>query len=210
MIQILIVDDHPLVREGLKQLFSDEDDIVVSGEAGNGEEALRFLQDKTVDLVLLDVTLPGIHGAELIEKIRKLPNTTPILVLSMHDECEIAKSQLKAGANGYITKDISPKELLSAIRKVAAGGRCISAGIAEKIAFEVPNASALVPHDLLSVRELLILRMLAQGKKVNEIALELHISNKTVSTHKIRLMQKMHIDSDFQLIQYTLANDLGA
>lgn len=208
MIRLLVVDDHALMREGLKQLFEGEGDIVVSAEAGSGEEALAVLQHETVDLVLLDITIPGIHGVELIAKIRERLNSPPILVLSMHNEPQIAKRKLKAGALGYITKDSSPKDLLEAIRKVASGGRYIAADIAEKIAFEISDAAPLVPHELLSGRELLILRMLAKGKKVNEIALELGISSKTVSTHKARLMQKMHIESDVKLMQYTIAHGM--
>ncbi|MFU8789166.1 MAG: response regulator [Methylobacter sp.] len=208
MIRLLIVDDHALMREGLKQLFEGERDIVVTAEAGNGEEALAMLHNETVDLVLLDITIPGIHGVELIKEIRGWPNCPPILILSMHNEPQIAKRKLKAGASGYITKDSSPKDLLGAIRKVAAGGRYITADIAEKIAFEVSVAAPLVPHELLSGRELVILRLLAKGKKVNEIAMELGISSKTVSTHKARLMQKMHIDSDVKLMQYTIAHGM--
>lgn len=208
MIRLLIVDDHALMREGLKQLFEGEEDITVSAEAGSGEEALAILQNETVDLVLLDITIPGIHGVELIAKIRERPKRPSILVLSMHNEPQIAKRKLKAGALGYITKDSSPKDLLEAIRKVAAGGRYITAEIAEKIAFEVSAAEPLVPHELLSGRELVILRMLASGKKVNEIAAELDISSKTVSTHKARLMQKMHIDSDVKLMQYTITHGM--
>lgn len=208
MIRLLIVDDHALMREGLKQLFDGEEDIVVSAEAGSGEEALTILQNETVDLVLLDITIPGIHGVELIMKIRELPNSPSILVLSMHNEPQIAKRKLKAGASGYITKDSSPKDLLGAIRKVASGGRYIAADIAEKIAFEISATAPLVPHELLSGRELVVLRMLAKGKKVNEIALELDISSKTVSTHKARLMQKMHIDNDIKLMQYTIAHGM--
>lgn len=208
MIRLLIVDDHALMREGLKQLFDGEDDIVVCAEAGSGEEVLTILQNEAIDLVLLDITIPGIHGAELITKIRERADSPPILVLSMHNEPQIAKRKLKAGASGYITKDSSPKDLLAAIRKVAAGGRFIAVDIAEKIAFEASAAAPLVPHELLSGRELLILRMLAGGKKVNEIALELDISSKTVSTHKARLMQKMHIDSDVKLVQYAIAHGM--
>jgi len=208
MIRLLIVDDHALMREGLKQLFEGEADIAVSAEAGSGEEALTILQQETVDLVLLDLTIPGLHGAELIAKIKERPKSPPILVLSMHNEPQIAKRKLKAGASGYITKDSSPKDLLEAIRKVAGGGRYIAPDIAEKIAFDASDDTPLVPHELLSGRELLILRMLAKGKKVHEIAQELDISSKTVSTHKARLMQKMHIDSDVKLMQYIIAHGM--
>jgi len=204
MIRLLIVDDHALMREGLKRLFDEEDDIIVSAEAESGEEALAILKKETVDLILLDVGIPYTDSAELIEKIRERPKSPPILMLSMHDEPRIIKSKLKAGASGYITKNSSPQDLLAAMRKVAAGGRFLAPDIAEKIAFELSSVAEQVPHELLSGRELLILRMLAKGKKINEIALELGISSKTVSTHKARLMQKMHIDSDIKLMQYAI------
>ena len=209
MIRLLIVDDHALMREGLKQLFEGETDILVSNEAASGEEALAILQNETFDLILLDISMKGIQGVELINEIKKLPNNPPILVLSMHNEPQIAKRKLKAGASGYITKDSSPKDLLEAIRKVASGGRYIAAEIAITIAFEASTAEAPVPHEILSGRELLILRMLAQGKKVTEIANELGISSKTVSTHKTRLMKKMHIDNDVKLIQYAISHGMA-
>lgn len=209
MIRLLMVDDHALMREGLKQLFECVDDIEVGAEAGSGEEVLVILRKETFDLVLLDITIPGIHGVELISKIRECPDSPPILILSMHNEPQIAKRKVKAGASGYITKDSSPKDLLGAIRKVASGGRYMAADIAEKIAFEVSTAAPLVPHELLSSRELVILRALAKGKRVNEIALELDISSKTVSTHKARLMQKMHIDSNVKLMQYSIAHGMA-
>lgn len=209
MIRLLIVDDHALMREGLIQLFDGEDDIVVSAETGDGEEVLGILQNKTIDLILLDIAIPGIHGVELIKKIREeLPNSPPILMLSMHNEPSIATRMLTAGAAGYMTKDSSARILLRAIRKVASGGRFIATDIAENIAFETSNVMKMKPHELLSSRELVILRMLGKGKKVNEIARELNISNKTVSTHKARLKQKMYIDSDVQLVQYTIAHGM--
>lgn len=208
MIRVLVADDHALMREGLKQLFECVDDIVVSAEAASGEEILSTLKKETFDLVLLDITMPGIHGVELIAKIREMPKSPPILMLSMHNEPQIVKRKLKAGAAGYITKDNAPKELLEAIRKVAAGGRYMAPDLAEKIAFEVSASTPIVPHELLSGRELVILRMLAKGKKVNDIAMELEISGKTVSTHKARLMQKMHIESDAKLMQYAIAHGM--
>jgi DNA-binding NarL/FixJ family response regulator len=209
MIRLLIVDDHALMREGLIQLFDGEDDIVASAEAGEGEEALEILWNKKVDLVLLDIAIPGIHGVELIKKIRERPSSPPILMLSMHNEPSIATRMLTAGAAGYITKDCSAKVLLRAIRKVAAGGRFIAPDLAENIAFEAGNIMTMQAHEVLSGRELVILRMLSKGQKVSEIARELKISSKTVSTHKTRLKQKMHIDSDVQLMQYTIAHGMA-
>ncbi len=208
MIRLLMVDDHALMREGLKQLFQYADDIEVGAEACNGEEALAILERERFDIVLLDVSMPGIHGAELITKIRSMEDSPTILVLTMHNETQIAKNKLKAGAAGYITKDSSAKDLLDAVRKVAAGGRYMAAGLAEKIAFEASATTPVVLHDLLSGREMLILRMLAQDKKITEIALQLNISSKTVSTHKTRLMQKMHITSNSKLIEYAIAHHM--
>lgn len=208
MIRLLVVDDHVLMREGLKQLFECVDDIAVEAEAGTGDEALAIVRKGKFDLVLLDISLPGLQGAALIEKMREHPDCPPILVLSMHNEPQIAKRKLKAGASGFLTKDSSPKDLLDAIRKVAAGGRYMAPELAEKIAFEASAVAPLVPHELLSGRELLVLRMLAQGMRVGEIARELDISSKTVSTHKARLMDKMHIDSDARLMQYAIIHRL--
>lgn len=208
MIRLLMVDDHALMREGLKQLFQYADDIELGAEACNGEEALEILEHERFDIVLLDVSMPGIHGVELITKIRSMPDSPPILVLTMHNETQIAKSKLKAGAAGYITKDSSAKDLLDAVRKVAAGGRYMAADLAEKIAFEASSRTPVVLHDLLSGREILILRMLAQDKKITEIALQLNISSKTVSTHKSRLMQKMHITSNSKLLEYVIEHDM--
>lgn len=208
MIRLLMVDDHALMREGLKQLFQCVDDIEVVAEASNGKEALAILQRENFDIMLLDVSMPGIHGVELIKKIRSIVSSPPILILTMHNEPQIAKSKLKAGAAGYITKDSSAKDLLEAIRKVAAGGRYMCTDLAEQIAFEAIASTPVVLHDLLSGREMLILRMLAKDKKITEIALQLNISSKTVSTHKARLMQKMHISGNAKLIEYAIAHGM--
>lgn len=208
MIRALIVDDHTLMREGLKQLFDGEDDIFICGEAKNSEEALSILPHNQVDLVLLDITLPDNTDDTLIRKIRARHNSLPILVLSMHNEPYIVTSMFKSGASGYITKDSSPKYLLRAVRKVASGGRFIEKNIAEKIAFEAGCIMTMLPHELLSGRELVILRMIGKGLRICEIARDLHISSKTVSTHKARLMQKMHIDSVIKLMQYAISHGL--
>lgn len=206
MIRLLMVDDHALVREGFRLFFDCVDDIKVVAEAGSGEEALALLQEQTFDLILLDITIPGIHGVELINKIKVLPESPPILILSMHNDPQIVKRKFKAGVSGYIAKDCLSQELLEAVRKVAGGGRFVAPAIAEKIAFD--ESKGQVSHESLSGRELLILRMLANGKKNNEIAGHLNISYKTVSSHKVRLMQKMNFDSDAQLIQYGIVHGL--
>jgi len=208
MIRVLIVDDHALLREGLKQLFEYAGDIEVGAEATTGEEALAALRKERFDLILLDVSIPGLHGVELVSRIRENPNNPPILMLSMHNEPQIAKRKLKAGAMGYITKNSAPVDLMEGMRKVAAGGRYIAAALAEKIIFDDGSASGPATHELLTAREQAILRMLVTGRKTGEIANELNISIKTVSTHKINIKQKMKIDNDADLMRYAITNGL--
>jgi DNA-binding NarL/FixJ family response regulator len=209
MIRLLIVDDHTLMREGLKQLFSLVGDIEVAGEATNGALALDRLRQGAVDLVLLDLTMPGIAGPELIARMRGHHPDLRILVLSMHNEPLVAQRALKAGADGYLTKDGDPDSLLAAIRKVAAGGRYLDAVVAEKMAFESAGLEDHAGHACLTDRELQVMRLLAHGMGVNEIAEELAISNKTVSTHKARLMDKMGFASNADLVRYALESGLA-
>jgi DNA-binding NarL/FixJ family response regulator len=206
MIRVLIADDHGIVREGLKQLFSLGTDISVVAEAVSGGEVLEAMRAGGIDLILLDLTMPGISGVNLISRLRARDDCPPILVLSMHNELQVARRALTEGASGYLTKDSDPKTLMSAIRKVASGGRFIDPGLAEQMAFDTGGDRK--PHELLSDREYDIFRMLARGKGVNEIAEELSISNKTVSTHKARLMEKMNVQNNAELVRYALANGL--
>lgn len=208
MIRILIADDHGIVREGLKQLFALGSDIAVAGEAINGTQVLEALRAGGIDLLLLDMTMPGISGTELIHRIHGHNPKLPILILSMHNEPQVARRALGAGAAGYLTKDSDPKTLMNAIRKVASGGRFIDPGIAERIVFDAGEGGQRAPHELLSEREYCVLQMLVAGKGVNEIADELAISNKTVSTHKARLMQKMNCRSNAELVRYAVAHGL--
>jgi len=202
MISLLMAEDHLLVRNGLKHIFECFDGVSVDGEAGTGDEVLETLKKQKFDIVLLDVNMPGPHGVDLIAKIMELPAHPPILMLSMYNDMQVVKQMLKAGATGYLTKDAAPEDLMDAVRKVAGGGRYLAPELAEKIAFEASSGTTVVPHELLTGRELIILRMLARGVKIKEIAEELGISNKTVSAHKARIMQKMHIPSDAKLMQY--------
>jgi len=208
MIRVLIADDHGIVREGLKQLFALGSDITVAAEAGNGTEVIQALGKGGIDVILLDMTMPGISGATLIARLRAHDTCPPILVLSMHNELQVARRALSAGASGYVTKDSDPKTLMSAVHKVAAGGRFIDPVLAEKMAFDVNGSEEREPHELLSERELDILRRLVRGMSVNEIADELKISNKTVSTHKARLMQKMDFHNNAELVRYAVAHGL--
>jgi DNA-binding NarL/FixJ family response regulator len=205
---VLIADDHVVVRSGLKQLFELMGDIVVAGEATNGDEVLKVLQQKEFDLILLDLTMPGLSGVNLINSIRALYEKVPILVLSMHNELQIAKRVLQAGAHGYVTKGSGQETLMAAVRKVAAGGRFIDPSVAEQMMFEKPSTGTALPHERLSERELHIMKLIAMGKGINEIADELFISNKTVSTHKARLMQKLNFQSNAELVRYAADNGL--
>ena len=205
MIQLLLVDDHALVREGLKQLFALTSDIVIAAEAINGSQLLEALQTQRFDVVLLDITMPGISGPDLIARIRAREDAPPVLILSMHNEPQIARRALAAGAAGYLTKDNNPEVLLAAVRKVASGGRFIDPVLAQSIALEItqPGSPAAL-HEHLTDRELQIFTLLARGTSVNEIADQLVISNKTVSTHKARLMEKMNLASNADLVRYAL------
>ena len=209
MIKVLIADDHVVVRGGLRQLFSLMGDVSIAGEAVNGIEVLELLKhDKHFDLLLLDLTMPGISGVNLITQIRALNKTLPILILSMHNELQVAKRVLHAGATGFITKGSTQETLITAIRKVAAGGHFIDPMLAEQMMFEKSSPGEEVPHDRLSERELHILKQIAEGKTVNEIADILFISNKTVSTHKARLMEKMNFQSIAELVRYAAEHEL--
>lgn len=203
MIKILIADDHAIVRQGLRQVAAITPDLVCAGEARNGHEVIDKIQQEDFDILLLDLTMPGPSGIELIQRVRRDRPTLPILVLSMHSESQIAARVLKAGAAGYVTKDNEPETLISAIRKVAGGGRYIDPQLAEKLVFD-HEAAAQDPHELLSEREYQVLRMFAAGKSINEIADDLCLSAKTITTHKIRIMHKLNVRSNAELIRLAL------
>jgi DNA-binding NarL/FixJ family response regulator len=208
VIRLFIADDHAIMRSGLKQIFALTPDVCIAGEAENGQQVLEVLRDNTHDLLLLDLNMPGIGGAELLGRIRVHHPTLPILILSMHNEPQIASRMLKAGANGFITKDCEPDTLLQAVRKVAAHGKYISPELAEKMVFDVASDAQQPPHNQLSNREWEVLRLLAAGHGVNDIAGMLTISNKTVSTHKVRLMEKLNLANLAELVRYALAHGI--
>jgi DNA-binding NarL/FixJ family response regulator len=208
MIRLLIADDHKLMREGLKQLFALFSDLTVADEAADGAELMDRLRAAEADLVLLDMSMPGISGGDLIVRVKAHFPALPILVVSMHDQPLIAQRALRAGANGYVSKDAEPETLLTAVRKVAAGGRFIDPVVAQSMAFEASGLTPAPDHGRLSERELQVLRLLAQGKSVNEIAAELRISSKTVSTHKARMMEKMGFRNNADLMRYALDEGL--
>ena len=208
MIRILLVDDHALMREGLKQLFALVDNIKIVAEACNGAQALEILRRNEIDLILLDMSMPGISGANLISHMRLLENCPPVLVLSTHSELQVARRALGAGAAGYLTKDNAPQTLIAAVTRVAGGGRFVDPRLAEQMAFDVEHSMQLSLHESLSDREFEIFNLLARGRSVNDIAEELSISNKTVSTHKARLMQKMNLLNNAQLVRYAVEHRL--
>ena len=208
MIQILITDDHAIVRSGLKQIFQQVADFDVVGEASNGSELLEFLSRSVPDVLLMDLDMPGISGSELIERIRVSWPGLALLVLSMHNEPAVAMRALKAGASGYITKDCDLNILLPAIRTVAAGKKFIMPGMAEQMVFEVTPEPQSAPHFSLTDREMQVFNLLVAGSSVNDIAAQLCVSNKTISTHKAKLMEKLNITSLAELVRYAMQRGL--
>ena len=208
MIRALIADDHAVVRQGLKQILGDTPEMVVAGEATNGQEVLDKVRAETWDVVVLDISLPDRSGLDILKQLRSERPKLPVLVLSMHSEDQYAMRVLKAGASGYLTKDSAPDELVKAIRKVVSGGRYVSSLLAERLAFEIGTDSSRLPHETLSDREFQVLRLIAAGKSVTEIAAELYLSVKTVSTYRARVLQKMNLGTNAELIHYAMQNHL--
>lgn len=208
MIRVLIVDDHAIVRSGLKQILAMQNDLVVTGEAGDGLEALKQIREHDFNVVLMDMSMPGLSGLELIKQVKAEKPRLALLVLSMHKEEQYAVRALKAGALGYMTKESAPDQLVAAIRKVASGGVFISSGVAERLALELGSNHTASPHTLLSNREYQIFRMIVAGIPIGDIADELCLSVKTVSTHKTRILQKMKMSSSSELIHYAIRHQL--
>jgi two-component system uhpT operon response regulator UhpA len=208
VIRVLVAEDHTIVREGIKQLIGLAKDMQVVGEAANGEQLLDSLRHTRCDVVLLDISMPGVSGLEAIPRIRALHDAPAILMLSMHDEAQMAARALKAGAAGYATKDSDPALLLAAIRRVAGGGRYIDPALADRMVFEVGLTESRPLHTLLSEREFSVFERLAQGANVNDIAQQLALSSKTISTHKARLMQKLKVNSLAELVKYAMEHKL--
>ncbi len=208
MIRIVIADDHTIVREGLKQVLLAAADFAVVGEAQNGHEVMQRVRELDFDVLLLDMSMPGKSGIELIKQVKSEKPKLRLLVLSMHEEEQYAVRAIKAGASGYLTKESASAQLVSAIRKVAGGGAFISSAVAEQLALGAMPQAEGPPHSALSDREFQVLRLLVSGRTVTEIADQLNLSVKTVSTHKARLMQKMNISSQAELIRYALTHRL--
>ena len=208
MIRVLIADDHTLMRDGLKQILATAGDMVVAGEACDGFQTIDRVRAGDWDLLLLDMAMPGRSGVDLIKQIKAEKPRLPILVLSMHKESEYAVRSIRAGAAGYLCKDSASEQLLNAIREVAAGGRFIIPDLASDLAFSLIQRDDRPLHALLSDREYMILRKLTAGRGISEIAQQLNLSPKTVSTYKARVLQKMEMSSVADLIRYGLKHDL--
>ena len=208
MIRVLIADDHTLMRDGLKQILATAGDMVVAGEASDGFQTIDQVRGGDWDLLLLDMSMPGRSGVELIKQIKAEKPRLPILVLSMHKESEYAVRSIRAGAAGYLCKDSASEQLLNAIREVAAGGRFIIPDLASDLAFSLIQRDDQPLHAALSDREYMILRKLTAGRGISEIAQQLNLSPKTVSTYKARVLQKMEMSSVADLIRYGLKHDL--
>jgi DNA-binding NarL/FixJ family response regulator len=209
LIKIVIADDHAIVREGLKRIVASAEDMEVEGEAADGNEVLQRVRELGFDVLMLDLSMPGRSGMELIKLVKAEKPKLKILVLSMHEELQYAVRAIKSGASGYLTKESAPALLLQAIRKIAGGGAFITAEVAEQLALGAMPGSVAVPHESLSNREFEVFRLLVTGVSVTDIAARLMLSVKTVSTHKANLMQKLGLSNTSEMIRYALKHGLA-
>lgn len=208
MIKVLLADDHTMFREGLKQILSETSDIVVIDEAENTGEVLAKVCEQRFDVVILDITMPGRNGIDIISELKSGYPALQVLILSMHPEDQYAVRTIKAGAAGYITKNRAPRELISAIRKISTGEKYISPAVAEQLAIELEDDHQILPHQKLSDREYQVMCMIASGKTVNEIANELSLSVSTISTNRARILRKMNIKNSAELTYYAVKHGL--
>jgi DNA-binding NarL/FixJ family response regulator len=208
MLKILIADDHPVVRRGLKQIIADTPDMAVGDEATNGWEVLNKVRAGDYDVVLLDIAMPGKDGLDVLTQLKHEKPRLPVLMLSMYPEQQFAVRALRAGASGYLTKESAPDELVGAIRKVSAGGKYVSSALAEKLALDLQGGGKQPPHETLSDREYRVMCLIASGKTVTEIARELSLSVKTISTYRRRILDKMKMKNNAELTHYTISRRL--
>jgi DNA-binding NarL/FixJ family response regulator len=206
--RILIADDHPIFRAGLKETLTKERDVDAVGEADDGHKALELARKQRWDVVVLDITMPGKDGLEVLQELRRERPKLPVLVLSAHPEDQLALRLLKAGAAGYLTKDKAPEVLLTAIRKLLHGGRYVSEALGEKAVLSLESETTRPLHETLSEREYQVMSMIATGKAIKEIAKKLFLSVRTVSTYRARVLEKMNMKSNAELIRYALQNKL--
>ncbi|RRQ21444.1 response regulator [Thiohalobacter thiocyanaticus] len=208
MISVLIADDHPVVRAGMRQIIDADDQTSVIAEAGSGEEVLEATVRSPFDVLLLDISMPGPSGVDLLQRLRAARCQAAILFMSMYPEDQFAVRLLKSGASGYLTKESAPDQLVAAIHKVARGGRFISASLAEILADTLTSDEDRPAHETLSNREYQVFQMLASGKSVSETARELNISVKTVSTYRTRILEKMNMSKNAEFTYYAIKNGL--
>ena len=208
MIKILIVDDHAIVREGLKQILAETPDMDVADEACNGREAFEKVWESEYDVVVLDISMPGASGLEVLKQIRGVRPQLPVLILSIHPEGQYAVRALRAGASGYLTKESAPDELIEAVRKVSRGGKYISPALAERLAFDLEAGAYKPLHESLSDREYQVLCLIASGKRVKDVGEELCLSVKTISTYRSRILEKMKMKNNAELTYYAIKHEL--
>jgi DNA-binding NarL/FixJ family response regulator len=208
MKRILIVDDHEVVREGIRRIFDEQQEAVAFGQAGTAAEALRLARDEDWDVAVLDLSLGDRSGLEVLKELKQIRPRLPVLILSMHSEEQYARRAFKGGAAGYITKDSPRTELLKAIEKVIKGGRYVSQTLAEKLVFDIERGTDRPPHEALSDREFEVMKLIASGKKVTEIAVILSLSDKTISTYRARILQKLRMKTNAELTRYAIQNEL--
>ena len=203
-----MADDHRLVREGLKQLLSEAPGIVVAAEAANSHEVMEKVRTEEIDVVLLDISMPGRSGLEVLKELKRIRPTLPVLMVTMYPEKEYAVRALKTGAAGYLTKSCAPDELITAVRRVTSGGRYVSPSVAEVLAVELQEGVEKPRHELLSNRELQVMLMIARGKTVGEIAGDMCLSAKTVSTYRARILEKLKLSNNAELTRYAIKEGL--
>ena len=208
MIRVLVADDHTIVREGLKQILSRSGDLAVAGEATNGNDVLKLVREQEWDVLVTDMSMPGRNGIELIKLVKAARPQLPVLVLSMYGEDQYAVRAIRAGASGYLNKESASDQLVAAIRKIAGGGIHVSAAVAEALFHNVRGGDTGAPHEQLSDREFQVLKLIAGGQSVADIAATLSLSPKTVSTHKTRILDKMHMSNQAELIRYAIEHRL--
>ena len=208
MIKVLVADDHPVVRAGLKQILSEAQDIKVTAEAEDGHEILDKVRNQEFDVIVLDITMPGLMGLDVLKQLKSEKPELPVLILSMHPEEQYAIRVLRAGASGYLTKASAPDKLTGAIRKLYRGGKYVSSSLAERLADELGGDLTKLPHQTLSDREYQVMCLLASGKTVTQVADQLALSVKTVSTYRTRILEKMKMQSNAELTHYAIENKL--
>ena len=208
MIKIIIADDHPLIRKGIKDVLEEEMDFKVVSDAAFPHEVLNGIKDHDPDILITDLSMPGRSGLDLISDVKQLYPKLPILVLTMHPEERFAVRALKAGVSGYLTKDTKPEEIIKAVRQIISGRKFITQSIAEKLATEFDRDLDKLPHEILSDREFQVMRMIAAGAKVRDIAMKLSLSIRTVNTYRARILDKMKMKSDTELTLYAMEHQL--